>query len=585
VAGSVVPAERLRAPGLDAADVLRGQPGVSVVETGGYGAMSTASVRGATAAQTPVYLGGVRLNDDVGGTADLSLVPLWLIHRVEIYRSNAPVEADQLGIGGAIFFEPRRPGKPEAGAGALLGSFGHRGAWAFGDIGDRRSAVVLGVRHEAADNDYAFVHDGGTRFVDDDRVERRRNADASTLDMWALGRTQLRGGTFDVLWSGVSRDMGVAGLSLFVTERSRVRYTRRLGAVSARLPCGSRCWITATSAGIRSETDIDDPLREIALGTTHLTVRGARVEPQVIARVGLSERVTIAPAMRAAVETLAIDALRLPPVRGERLFGRGSFSGEWRAADRLTVRALGSFEAHGTGPVTQTQPAGRVGVQYGEDVALLANVGRYARVPTLGELYGISGVVRGNDELRPEQGVTADLGVRASFERGAIDAFVFARSASDLVSYVRAAQGYVVPFNVGSARVLGSELAAWVSPWSWLRCELAATLLDPRDTTGTLANDVLPHLSRLVVVPRIEARSKHLVGRVSYIHQSSRYADRAGLVVIPEQGSLDVDLELHLPHTIVRARLTDALDQIRFDQVGYPLPGRSGHIALEVRAP
>jgi iron complex outermembrane receptor protein len=379
--------------------------------------------------------------------------------------------------------------------------------------------------------------------------------------------------------------MGIAGLSLFVTEQSRVYYTRRLGAVSARISCGKRCRLLASSAAIASETQLDDPLREVFLGTTRISMHGARVEPQIIARIGVHDRLTIAPAMRLAAETLAIDAVRLPPVRGERLFARGSFSGEWRAAERLTLRALASFEAHGTGAITQTQPAARVGFQYGEDVALLGNVGRYARVPTLGELYGISGVVRGNDELRPEQGVTADLGVRASWRKGAIDAFVFARQASDLVSYVRAAQGYVVPFNVGSARVLGTELAAWVSPVKPLRFELAATLLDPRDTTGTTTNDILPHLSRLVIVPRVEARSRWVVGRVSYLHQTSRYADRAGLVVIPEQGSLDIDLELHIPHAILRARMTDALDQTRFDQVGYPLPGRSGHIALEVRAP
>ena len=89
--------------------MLRTQPGVAVTESGGYGAPSTAAIRGATAADTPVYLAGIRLNDDVGGTADLSLVPLWLIDRVEIYRGNAPLEADRLGPGGAIFFEPRRP--------------------------------------------------------------------------------------------------------------------------------------------------------------------------------------------------------------------------------------------------------------------------------------------------------------------------------------------------------------------------------------------------------------------------------------------------------------------------------------------
>jgi iron complex outermembrane receptor protein len=128
IAGSVIGREELSAPGVHVADVLRGQVGVEVTETGGVGAPATASIRGATAAQVPVYLAGVRLNDDVAGTADLSRIPLWLVDRVEIYRGNAPIEADRLGIGGAIFFEPRWPRGREVGAAAMLGSYGARSA-------------------------------------------------------------------------------------------------------------------------------------------------------------------------------------------------------------------------------------------------------------------------------------------------------------------------------------------------------------------------------------------------------------------------------------------------------------------------
>ena len=95
VPGSVVAGHRLHAPGAGAAEVLRGLPGLTVIDAGGFGALSTASIRGATSAQTPVYLAGVRLNDDVGGTADLSTVPLWMVDRVEVYRGHAPVQADR----------------------------------------------------------------------------------------------------------------------------------------------------------------------------------------------------------------------------------------------------------------------------------------------------------------------------------------------------------------------------------------------------------------------------------------------------------------------------------------------------------
>jgi outer membrane receptor protein involved in Fe transport len=114
IASSVVAGHRLSAPGLQAQDVLRTQPGVVVTESGGFGAPSAACIRGANAADTPVYLAGVRLNDDVGGTADLSMIPLWLIHRIEIYRGNAPLEADRLGPGGRPSSTQSAPRKPPA---------------------------------------------------------------------------------------------------------------------------------------------------------------------------------------------------------------------------------------------------------------------------------------------------------------------------------------------------------------------------------------------------------------------------------------------------------------------------------------
>src|SRR5260221_299547 len=58
-----LPRERLEAPGASAADVLADVPGVQVARTGSAGDLATASIRGATSAETPVYLAGIRLND------------------------------------------------------------------------------------------------------------------------------------------------------------------------------------------------------------------------------------------------------------------------------------------------------------------------------------------------------------------------------------------------------------------------------------------------------------------------------------------------------------------------------------------
>ncbi len=623
VAGSVIREERLRSPGLDAGDVLRTQPGIAVTETGGHGALSTASIRGATSAETPVYLAGVRLNDDVGGTADLSLVPLWLLHRVEIYRSHAPAEADRLGIGGAIFFEPRRPRRTEGAVGAMAGSFGARGLWGHVAAGDADRAALVGVRFAGAANDYGYVDDRGTRFdPSDDRQARRTNADTRTVDAWAIATTKLGDrGRADLVVNAVGREQGLPGLTLFPSARARSSQSRELAALTATLPCGDGgCTLTSTTSALFARTSYDDPLREVGLGTTALDVAGTRFEQGFSAHLPLGAGVTLTPSARASLERLAIDPSAADPLRARRVFARAAALVEWEATDLLTLRALGSGECHSTSldgrapwdlgqPAggddgalcTQLEPAGRVGAQLGDaPVALFVNAGRYARVPTLAELYGLSGAVRGNAALSSERGVSADVGVRATaparsaLAGGSIDLFAFARRADGLVAYERSGLGYVRPYNVGAARVLGLELLASYRAARWVRAELAATLLDPRDVSPdrVTANALLPYQPRLIAVPRVELSTRAPLPGVaeaklaaSYFYSASRYADAAGLVVLPAQQSLDVEGEVSLlgEHLAVRGRVANVLDQARTDLIGYPLPGRAAYLALEGR--
>jgi len=632
VAGSVIRAERLRGPGLEAADVLRTQPGVTVLETGGYGSLSTASLRGATAAQTPVYLAGVRLNDDVGGAADLSLVPLWFVNRIEVYRSNAPLAGDELGIGGAIFFEPRRSKGTEALAGAMAGSFGAHALWAgvgLGDAGERAGerpapSGFVAARFDDARNDYTFVNDGGTRFEPGNfRTEVRTNADARTADVWAVGGVPLgEEARVDLVANDVEREQGLPGLPLFPNTRARGTFSRRLVGITGRAPCPDRrCEVTATAAAIATRSVYSDPLLELALGTTRSELDAARVDDGVAVSWALSDRVSLTPAVRASIERLAIVSVGAPSTHASRVFSRAALQGQWDVSGDVTLRALGAAECHGTslegtppwalpggatGPThgsalcSQAQPSARAGVQIGRaPVTLLATIGRYARVPTLTELYGLSGVVRGNTALVPEVGVSVEAGLRAagpprSVLRGAsVDVFGFLRTASDLVAYQRSSSGYVRPFNIGSGRVAGLELLADWRPARFVLLEVSATLLDARNTSAQrLANDVLPYQPAATVVPRLELRAPlHVApldsGKVSasYFYESSRYADPAGLVVIPSQGSLDVEAEVAALHgrLALRARVANALDQTRFDLIGYPLPGRAAYVALEAQ--
>ena len=126
-------------------------------------------------------------------------------------------------------------------------------------------------------------------------------------------------------------------------------------------------------------------------------------------------------------------------------------------------------------------------------VDVLANVGRYVRVPTLGELYGSSPLVQGSPGLGVERGWTADAGLRATLPlservgRLSLESFAFVRTASDLVRFRRTGLSSATPYNVAASRILGLEAA------------LAGELLAGQDAEkGGFARAVGPHEAILV---------------------------------------------------------------------------------------
>jgi iron complex outermembrane receptor protein len=609
VSTSRVRRARLAAPGVRAADVLRSEAGVQISESGGLGAPATASIRGATGAQTPVYLGSVRLNDLVGGVADLSTVPLWLVDHVDVYRGNAPFEADELGIGGAILFEPRRPQKAEAAAGATWGSFGTRSGFGYVTLGNADDGVLAGVSAERADNDYEFSDDRGTLFrPGDDSVSRRRNADSRLVDGWVLARLRpSRRARLELLLNSVAREQGAPTLALVPSERARASLRRTLAGLTARLALNAAAdsMLTLRTTLLDGASELEDPLRELGTLAAQTRVLGRRVEQQAQWQLALHERWDFGLSATGSLETLTRqDGANEASARANTLLGAGRL--EWRGPRGLSIFGLVAAQCRtttpGAGGCGELEPTGRVGAGLrGRNYTTYLTLSRYQRHPALGELYGAGLLVRGNAQLRPELGIGADLGGRISQRFGDMTVHaatsLFARQASDLVAYARTAQGYVVPLNVNRARVLGLEASLGVLALEHLGADCNVTLLEPRDTTEQrrLRNDYLPFMSRLVVAPRLLATTGQLGGAVlaraevslDLTYLSNRFADAAGLIVIPDQTTLGLsgDATWWQGVLVTRARLANALGAERFDVVGYPLPGRSVYVSAEVHTP
>ena len=605
LAASRIDPSELTRPGANAAAVLSHVPGVQISESGAASDLATASVRGATSAQTPVYLAGIRLNDDVTGSVNLSLIPLWMLSRAEVYRGNAPADADRLGIGGAVYFEPRVPRSNRVLVGAEVGSFGERAAWLGGEVAGRDSAALVAFRTAGAQNDYPYLDNAGTTNASDDTVRARPNADFSEREAWAVARTSLgaRGARLTTVFNAFEREQGVTGLAAVPALSARAESARVLAGLSARVPCGSSpgCEIVLTSQAVSARSRTSDARRELALLAARIDSRGTRLAEGVrVALEGPLLRVLVG--ANVELERLALDGGTALRANRDTVAGRVALGASLGASTDVSGLAVATCDMT-RGP-KQSQscadltPEARVGLrQRLGPFDLRTNLGRYARVPTLGELYGVSALVRGSSALVSEQGVAWDVGARCEAPLGPVwaylDVFGFARRVSDMIAYRRSSLGAVQPYNVGRARVLGAELEAGASWAEHARAALALTVLDPRDVTATrnLSNDLIPYQSRFFGSLFVEGfvapdwwplRRAGLDARLS--HRSARLADPAGLLVLPAATSLDLGATLafgQAQRVLLRAALDDVFDARRFDFIGYPVPGRSLHVSAE----
>lgn len=616
-ASTVLEGNELASAGETAADVLRQVPGVQLNRIGGTTDTATASIRGADAKQVPVYLAGVRLNDEVNGAADLSTIPLWMMQRVELFRGNAPAFQTDLGLGGAVYFEPLSPNphvEPRLGLELHLGSFGRRGGSLSAQVGNTRTNALVSVRTSSIENDYPFLNDHGLRYSAEPTKARRINADATDVEGWAIGSHQAGRLRLSTLVNAFDREQGVSGIATTPARSARARQRRLLTAISGTYSCHTTwsCLILAQTSlllGHEALSDPDGELRTLRADWQHS--QGTRYGVNARAELGLGQAWKLTPLASFAVDGLHITVPNAAARTATRTTSTFGVESSYRVAEPLTVIGMvRSACYHSNGEYVELSrlrsnrvshcpaaPDARVGVDYAVTAAthVLANLGHTWREPTLGERYGVSAALQGEPLLEPERTYNVDVGTRGTVPVGDVtlawDAFVFRRASDNLVRYRRTSLYAFAPYNVGSTVISGAEVALATELPRGFSTQSTFTLLDPRDTTHGRRgpNDILPMTSQFTTFQELRwtylARGA-LLQRATigarYYHRSNRFADPAGLIVLPALQSVDVqaNVEFDKPSLGVSMALSNLLDQQTLDYLGLPVPGRSYHVSM-----
>jgi outer membrane cobalamin receptor len=610
---SVVTADRTPRAGESVTLLLSEQTGATVTRLGGMGATATISLRGSTANQVSVYLDGVPLNSATGGGVDLGTIPLADVERLEVYRGMSPIAFGASAIGGVVSITTAVPTSNRAEAELGMGSFGTyfgdaRGAWRHG-----RVSVYGGVHALTTDGDFSYLDTHSNFTSADDQIEHRRNNDLRQVD--ALLRSAIDLSNHRRLVASVlffDRDQGLPGPAGLTNPIARLGSLRGTGILGYQSPSafGPGGRLRATIYGNLDRTHLADPTPDVSMwpsdardGTLTVggTATGRWVPRPWLSLTGLVDLrhdrfspsdagVSGSPGMRwfgaiGAETDFWFERLRLDVIPSVRLeLAREETSGRDDFSRFLPTSA----------PVNHTLPIARLCLikQLAGAVSLRVNGGRYARLPSLIELYGNTGYLLGNPRLAPESGINADVGPQVWWTSGSSRVLwttaVFASWVDQLIQ-LRYGNGHAKPANISSARILGIETDAMLELGEHVRAVLAATFADARDTTAIESQNgrQLPFRPRYHLYARPEWRAARLGSRTTfglYLDcdvTAGNYLDSANLVRAPSRVLFGAGAYADLPGGFqVRASARNLADASVYDISNYPLPGREVYLTL-----
>ena len=592
------------------ADVLSRAVGVSVRESGGVGGYATASLRGSTPSQVPVYLDGMLLNGPGRGAVDLADVELAHLERIEVYRGSAPLVLGGSSLGGAIHLFTR--GGRQSLHGALTRSSYDTwnaegaGAWTLGTWN-----VALRARAVRSENDWDFLDDKRTPYnPDDDEIIGRVNNDARGAGAQLQINRPWGEGTFVVSEILDIREQGLPGRG--VVQSTSARSTSTTHHVRA-------AW--------RSSPRAERRLREIALhqrseiqgvSDREASLDGvARDRVDRLHTVGLSLTGAAVP-WGATLWRLETSASRLRSRDDALLDGDGEAQTRWTSAvgvqpkwrlvgGRLLVSPGARVEVH---EQWWNETDGLDGLPRGDalrstlwsytaqvgarlslapDLALKANLGLYRRVPTLLELFGDRGTTAANPDLRPEEGVNRDLGlVWSNPSPGArVAVSAFANDAFDLITFERTSPVTSRARNLGRAEIKGFELQVDSGRLGPFGLRTALTRLWTKDLTDDVnaRNKSLPFRPGIEFEAELSATFGSLRSSLDVFALGENYQQTGEFLRVPSRRLVGIATRWRFDDTwSLRARVDNLGDVAVYDFLGDPLPGRQISITLEANS-
>ncbi len=590
------------------AELIKLAPGIDVQDAGNVAGAKKISIRGSQTNQVLVLVDGVPLNDQLGGDADISKIPVNVVEKIEIYKGGGSARFGSGAIGGVINITTRKAFQNEIKLNSTFGAFQMMMVEPIIAGSYRQIGYFLSYQYTSSQGDYPY------EYVDSRRQtihEHRKNADALLRNFFGRLSFGYKGHAISLQYQRLLSDRGFPGKIDGWTPYARTDYQQSLLGLDYefKLPALeitlNSNWSDAATTNRNLYPDNVElrykrypqyhyqyNVRNILSGailryfpsrwfqlSTGYTYRHLRYDDENL-QSSFDSAIQTATDNTHGVFLSQEWTLNLPWLSGKFILTPAV------RFDYMTI----TNDAHDHFK-RQWSPAGGTLLSFGasSQIYVRASVAKSFRAPTFADLFYQDVRVKGKPDLLPEKSDNIDISAGGQLTKAGLfrcEITHFHYNIEDLIVWRLGSFEVFSPFN-NDADISGQEyLVAAQMPHDLLNLELSYSRIEPLNKLDnqTTLNKILPYRPQRLLKAALSTTYQNFFLKVNYNFIGKRFVNEANTQFIDSYQNWNADINWN--QSIKHITITLKLSMLNFTDVRYmivrdmPMPGREWRIGV-----